>query len=261
MTINTAAKNREDARRTDGTFGHQHRDEPDGDGLAAGAPSQPILTHAPGFMRGCQLQAARVGHLTDCYTTTVDLVAAAEAISESLPQAKTFYLEESDQFADGGHYWVVPLDADGNDLRDEAGSWDVPDVRWPYHVTPSSLLGGGRAVTVEDSFSVAELRQSDMVAIQAEYEEETFEALFLSKGGPGGSIRKAAAVSGVAVAYQDRGTFESYLNRDLTDKEWERIKPHLDGYDEWLDNSGASMSIVYWRDEVLREAGIGEWGF
>ena len=34
MSTNSAAKNREDARRTDGTFGHQHRDEP-----ASGLPS------------------------------------------------------------------------------------------------------------------------------------------------------------------------------------------------------------------------------
>lgn len=61
---------------------------------------------------------------------------------------------------------------------------------------------------------------------------------------------------GIAVAYQDRGTFESYLRRTMTEDEWSRLKPLLVGYDEWLDNSGADESISFWRDMVLAEAAI-----
>ena len=60
---------------------------------------------------------------------------------------------------------------------------------------------------------------------------------------------------GVAVAYQDRGTFEASF-RPLSDREWEAVKPELDSYDEWLDNSGAADSIAFWRDQVLDDAGI-----
>lgn len=61
---------------------------------------------------------------------------------------------------------------------------------------------------------------------------------------------------GIAVAYQDRGTFEAYLERTMTEDEWSRLKPLLEGYDEWLDNSGADESISFWRDTVLAEAAI-----
>lgn len=62
--------------------------------------------------------------------------------------------------------------------------------------------------------------------------------------------------AGIAVAYQDRQVFESHLDRDLADEEWERLKPELEDYDEWLDNSGAAESICEWRSQVLEKAVI-----
>lgn len=78
-------------------------------------------------------------------------------------------------------------------------------------------------------------------------------------GSPYDALRVLAAEAGMAIHYQDRSTFEGELDRKLTDAEWERIKPYLEDYDEWLDNSGASDSMGYWRGHVLERAGVPEW--
>ena len=72
------------------------------------------------------------------------------------------------------------------------------------------------------------------------------------------ALQAIAEEAGIAFHYQDRVVFESSLDRQLTDEEWDRVKPHLAGYDEWLDNSGAGESISFWRHQVLTEAGVGE---
>lgn len=70
---------------------------------------------------------------------------------------------------------------------------------------------------------------------------------------PSGRLRDLAEHEGLAVAYVDRGVFESALGRALTDFEWAQVVPHLADYDEWLDNSGASESISYWVSTVLTD--------
>lgn len=60
-----------------------------------------------------------------------------------------------------------------------------------------------------------------------------------------------ARQAGIAVHYLDRAALEAELGRPLTDIEWQRARPLLDGYDEWLDASGAAESISYWVHDVL----------
>lgn len=57
--------------------------------------------------------------------------------------------------------------------------------------------------------------------------------------------------AGIAVAYVDRAALQAHVGRAFTEDEWQQIMPGLDGYDEWLDNSGAAESIDYWISEVL----------
>jgi hypothetical protein len=72
------------------------------------------------------------------------------------------------------------------------------------------------------------------------------------------AIRALGRRHGIAVAYLDRGVFEGNLGRELADAEWDRIKPDLEGYDEWLDNSGARESISFYVSMLLEKHGIGE---
>ena len=74
-------------------------------------------------------------------------------------------------------------------------------------------------------------------------------------GSAGAFVHDIATDLGVAVAYQDREMFEGGF-RKLTDDEWVKVQPHLRDFDEWMDNSGAAESIAYWRDRVLRHAGV-----
>ena len=41
-----------------------------------------------------------------------------------------------------------------------------------------------------------------------------------------------------------------------TDDEWEDLAPQMDGYDEFLKNSGAAESISAWKSQALERAGI-----
>lgn len=56
---------------------------------------------------------------------------------------------------------------------------------------------------------------------------------------------------GIAVHYYDRGAIEAHFGRELSNLEWRRALPHLEGYDEWLENSGAAESIDYWLSAVF----------
>lgn len=78
-------------------------------------------------------------------------------------------------------------------------------------------------------------------------------------GNPFDALRALATEAEMAVHYQDRGVFDGHLDRELTDEEWGRIKPHLEDYDEWLDNSGATESMYEWRSQILEKAGVSEW--
>jgi hypothetical protein len=88
--------------------------------------------------------------------------------------------------------------------------------------------------------------------------EEVSRALVDAHGGDATQALLALArAAGIAVAYLDRRCLELHYGRTLTEQEWDRIKPELTGYDEWLDNSGAAESISYFVTEVLpRRAGI-----
>jgi hypothetical protein len=55
----------------------------------------------------------------------------------------------------------------------------------------------------------------------------------------------------IAVTYLDRAALQAHVGRAFTEDEWQRIAPGLDGYDEWLDNSGAAESIDYWISDIL----------
>lgn len=70
------------------------------------------------------------------------------------------------------------------------------------------------------------------------------------------AILALGADYGVAVAYQSRDSLEGGLGRPFTPAEWDRVKPELDGYDEWLDNSGALDSIDTWRDQLMEDATV-----
>lgn len=76
-------------------------------------------------------------------------------------------------------------------------------------------------------------------------------------GGNATQAMLAIAVQyGIAVNYQDRATIEARLGRALIDGEWERLRPEMENYDEWLENSGAADSIDYWLGMVLEQADI-----
>jgi hypothetical protein len=73
------------------------------------------------------------------------------------------------------------------------------------------------------------------------------------------AIKDIARLYGVAVAYLDRKSFESYVEdhreEGLTEAEWERIKDFDTEYDEFVDNTpgptGARVDtefIQYWLD-------------
>lgn len=61
---------------------------------------------------------------------------------------------------------------------------------------------------------------------------------------------------GIAVHWQDRQTMEAHHGLPFPDDVWARVREHMDGYDEWLENSGARESIAYWQDTVLEHAGL-----
>lgn len=60
----------------------------------------------------------------------------------------------------------------------------------------------------------------------------------------------------MTVPCQSRGTFESTLDRPLSEDEWVRLRPHMEGYDEWLDTSGVGESICAGQLQTLQKAGI-----
>jgi hypothetical protein len=71
------------------------------------------------------------------------------------------------------------------------------------------------------------------------------------------AVLDVAAAAGVAVAWEDRDSIEAKLNVRFTDDEWARVADQLDGFDEWLGNSGAGDSLHYWVSEFLpRAAGL-----
>jgi hypothetical protein len=72
------------------------------------------------------------------------------------------------------------------------------------------------------------------------------------------AILAIASRYGVALAYFDRGYFEANLERALTEPEWDSLKDEIEGFDEWLSNSGAAESIDYWQQMVLTNARIEE---
>ncbi len=80
----------------------------------------------------------------------------------------------------------------------------------------------------------------DAIYDQGEDNEETIH-MFASRGGCG-------------VATIGRRDFET--DRDLSQDEWDRIRPHLANYDEWLRNSGAYESMLHFRDEAADRAGV-----
>lgn len=61
---------------------------------------------------------------------------------------------------------------------------------------------------------------------------------------------------GIAVHWQDRQTMEAHHGLPFPDDVWARVREHMDGYDEWLENSGARESIAYWQDRALEHAGL-----
>lgn len=214
-------------------------------------PPSPHLTHTPWFIGNLQAEAARMSTVVENYTLAMDLVATAEAVSATVPQARTFRLEEADM-REPDMYRVVPLDENGNDLS--VTSWDVPYLHWPSHI--SVALVGESATVPSETLSVDELRRINLLEVKAAYEKEAFAALFPPSTTGGPSISQAAKTAEVAVAYLDRGSFEDHLDRDLTDEEWARIKGHLDGYDEWIDSSWAQDVLNDWRMDVLYWAGV-----
>lgn len=58
----------------------------------------------------------------------------------------------------------------------------------------------------------------------------------------------------VAAAWLDRDFFDDYVRTrrgtDLTDPEWESVKPELGGFDEWV--AGTSVSEDFTRDLLAR---------
>ncbi|MGV8845793.1 hypothetical protein [Tessaracoccus sp.] len=69
------------------------------------------------------------------------------------------------------------------------------------------------------------------------------------------AILTIGAACGVAVAYQNRTTFECRLGRDMTDEEFEGLD--LDSFDESLDMNGlVSEAIADWMDKTLAAADI-----
>lgn len=69
-------------------------------------------------------------------------------------------------------------------------------------------------------------------------------------------IAAIARVGCIPVHYLHPLVFEDRLGRPLTDEEWAKITPEFEEYDEFMDNSGASMSTSHWIGEVLELAGI-----
>lgn len=236
-------------RATNGTWTDKHRDEPEGDGLAVVRPSS-CMTHTPTFIDDLQASATRMTVVVEEYSLAVDLVATAEAVFASEPDACAFRLEESDQNEYDDMYQVVAVGEDGSDLE----CWDVPDIHWPSHIYFAPV--GDTRTQPHGTFSVDELRQVNLLKVKAAYEREAFAALFPPSDVGGPSISQAAKTAEVAVAYQDRGSFEDHLDRDLTDEEWGRIKRHLGSYDEWIDSSWAQDVFSKWRMDVLYWAGV-----
>jgi hypothetical protein len=70
------------------------------------------------------------------------------------------------------------------------------------------------------------------------------------------AIREIARTHGIAVAMQDRGDFEQSLGREMDEDEFEDLKECLDGFQEFLANSGAAESLDAWRYQVLDKFGF-----
>lgn len=50
---------------------------------------------------------------------------------------------------------------------------------------------------------------------------------------------------GIAVHYHDRKSIEARCGT-MSDAAWDALKPRLNDYDSWIENSGAYESIDYW---------------
>lgn len=70
------------------------------------------------------------------------------------------------------------------------------------------------------------------------------------------AVQAIARTHGIAVAMQDRADFEADLDREMTDEEFESLREFLDGFGEFLANSGARSSIEEWRYRVLARLGF-----
>lgn len=117
---------------------------------------------------------------------------------------------------------------------------------------PAGVPTGGQfAGTVRDEATV----QLDE-HLRQRHQDQAVDALVAQFGGDATAAMLALTRrAGIAVHYLDRQGLETDF-RPLTEDEWERLKPNLEKYDEWLDNSGASESISYFRGRLLDEAGI-----
>lgn len=70
------------------------------------------------------------------------------------------------------------------------------------------------------------------------------------------AIREIAEMFDLGVSVMDRADMDEHLGRELSDDEWEDLAPEMDGYDDFLKNSGAAESISTWKSQALDRAGI-----
>lgn len=130
-------------------------------------------------------------------------------------------------------------------------SIDVGGLLLTRHVGIRNLTSNRAATGIGAALAVAEALAVAYADVRGQAEG------FGLLADPGASrVRTVAATEQVAIHYQDRAVFEGDLNRPLSEPEWEKVVPLLEGYDEWLDDSGATESISFWRQHVLAQARV-----
>lgn len=245
--------NRESARRDSGQFGHQGRTAPadlaseldNSAPLARSAAHQEATRRAEAFRRAvADLEDLEMRH------------ELANVVSEIPDNVKLIRLVRWDEEVndDGGYDITLgeTTDVDGavTGSLSGYGSW-------------SSKLGTGNVFAHDfagpgDTLDVAKIRAWARTADGRGLEAQgmAFDAMFNQGEDAQSTLQCMAEHAGIGVSMLSRSDFET--EKDLSDDEWDRLKPELANYDRYLHNSGARDSIDWFKYEAATRAGIHE---
>ncbi len=246
-----AAAAREAARSDTGQFGTQTRTAPDAGGRGTGNQQPLYRSDALYFARRRAESFRRAAEQLE----DLELRHTIANIVHGLPREAAFIQvdhddEEVDEFGGDGITLSKVTDVNGNELDNLYGS-----ITWSSRFGTGGVWSGDW-VDGDDRLDLDKVRawarEADGTGLEAR--DIAFDAIYDQGEDNQETIRAFASRGGYGVATIGRRDFES--DRYLSQDEWDRIRPQLTDYDEWLRNSGAYDSMLYYRDEAADRAGV-----